>query len=146
MRLDDEGNHSGIIAARWETGWKRMRERDGRIDNRGRRTNPFNRESIYITDLPNNNSVSSAGWSRVIPRHLTICPSRTLAPLPVANFRDQYSTRMRAIQNFHPFHYIDRICTTSLPSVKRIPATPPAIKFQLPFNAQFPFAVFLCKS
>jgi len=28
-----------------------------------RYANPFNRESIYITDLPNNNSVSFARWS-----------------------------------------------------------------------------------
>lgn len=79
-RLDDEGNHSGIIAARWELSWKRRRERDGRIDNRGRRTNPFNRESIYITDLPNNNSVSSAGWStesfRATSQSAQVAPSR----------------------------------------------------------------------
>lgn len=79
-------NHSGIIAARWETGRVRERgrargEREWEKERWGRGreayANPFNRESIYITDLPNNNSVSPARCSRIIPHHLAICRSRT---------------------------------------------------------------------
>lgn len=118
MRPDDEGQSFRHYCRAMGNGLEeRRRERDGRSDNGGRRTNPFNRESIYITDLPNNNSVSSARWSRVISRHLAICRSRTLAAC--CQFRGWHSTRMRAIQNFHPFHSVDRICATSPASALR---------------------------
>lgn len=114
MRPGDEGQSFWHYCRAMGNGLEeRRRERDGRSDNRGRRTNPFNRESIYITDLPNNNSVSSARWSRVISRYLAICPSRTLASLPVANFG---AGIRRECERFRIFisSTVDRICATSL--------------------------------
>lgn len=84
-----------------------------------RRTNPFNRESIYITDLPNNNSVSSTRWSRVIPcatsQSAEVAPSRRcLLPIFGAGIR-------RECERFRIFipPAVDRICATSPVSALR---------------------------
>lgn len=80
--------------------------------------NPFNRESIYITDLPNNNSVSSARRSRIIPHHLAIGRSRTShrCLLPISGSTDEYYSEFRS-----PFP--PSPASSSPPGIERICAT-----------------------
>lgn len=145
MRPDDEGQSFRHYCRAMGNGLEeeKRKRRGGRSDNRGRHTNPFNRE-LYILRICQ--TIIRLSSARSVQSHPA--PSRNLPkshPRVAAccQFRGRHSTRMRAIQNFHPFHCRSDLRDFAGECIKRILATPSPIKFR--FSVQSPFGS-LCKS